>query len=114
MRFSLRSLFVIVTIVALIGGFVGWFRHLHYVQIRKLNAVLAEYPQIDKVWLITNDDVTLEVEQVYFSIAGEPGLIFKCGGIDHVGPLVFKNRLEAALRRMRPVTLPNYATEHRH
>jgi hypothetical protein len=113
MRFCLRSLFLCVTATAIICAAVGSIRGCYYVQLRAVDGVLSEYPEIDRVWLITNDDVELEVEQVYFSTDAEPELIYRSDGIDTVSTLEFRTRLERALREKRPVELPTYVTEHR-
>jgi hypothetical protein len=82
MRFGLRSMFVVVTIIALLGGCIGWLRYGYYVQVRAAKAVLAEFPEIDRVSFTTNDDVSLEVEGVYVSVKDSPGLILNCSGMD--------------------------------
>jgi len=112
MRFSIRTLFVFVTLIALIAGVIGWVRNLYYVQLRAVNSVLAEYPQIDKVWLCTNDDVTLEVEQLYFSTVDQPELTFGIDGIDGASKSEIRKRLQHALQERRPVTRPYYATQY--
>jgi hypothetical protein len=112
MRFGLRSMFVVVTIFALLAGGIGWLRYAYYVQVRKTKAVLAEFPQIDRVWFVTNDDVHLEVEIVYFSVTDQPGLILESLGIDHASKALFRQRLQEALRERVPVNLPSYAEEY--
>ena len=113
MRFNIRTLFVIVTLVALIAGVVGWIRNLYFVQLRTVNSALAEYPEIDKVWLCTNDDVTLEVEQLYFSTIDQPELTFGIEGIDGASRSEISKRLQDALQEKRPVTRPYSATQYR-
>ena len=112
MRFGLRSLFLYVTVTAMFCAAIGSIRGCYYVQLRAVDAVLSEHPEIDRVWLSTNDDVELEVEEVYFSIVSEPGSIYRSDGIDTVSKAEFRTRLERALREKRPVQLPAYATEH--
>lgn len=113
MRYGLRSLFVVVTLFALFGGCIGWFRHAYYVQLREVKAVLAEFPEIDRVWLSTNDDVTLEVELVYFSLKNLPEATFMSQGIDGATKPEFRRRLQEALREKQSVDLPSYVTELR-
>jgi hypothetical protein len=113
MRFGLRSLFVLVTLFALFGGCIGWLRHAYYVQLRDVKAVLAEFPEIDRVWLGTNDDVQLEVELVYFSLKNQPGLILLSQGIDGATKPEFRRRLQEALQERQPVDLPSHVKEYR-
>ena len=113
MRFRLRTLFVIVALIALIAGVIGWVRNLYYGQLLTVNSVLAEYPEIDKVWLCTNDDVTFEVEQLYFSTIDQPELTFGIEGIDGESSSEIRQRLRRTLQERRPVTRPNHATELR-
>ena len=101
------------TIVAMIVGFAVWIGNPYYVQMRRVNAVLAEFPEIRKVWLCTNDDVTLEVEKLYFSTVDRPEVTFGIDGIDGASRSEIRKRLKDALRERRPVTRPNYATRHR-
>jgi hypothetical protein len=105
-RFGLRSLFFVMAAVALVCGGYKWLREQYYVEARTVNAVLAEHPEIDRVWFSTNDDVTLEVEQVYFSLRDQPGLTFCADGIDGVSETEFRQQLERALREQRPVPRP--------
>jgi hypothetical protein len=74
--------------------------------------VLAEYPEIDRVWLMTNDDVELEVEAVYISVVGQPGLTFGFGGIDGASKSEIREHLDRALLEKRPIQRPNYVREH--
>jgi hypothetical protein len=108
-QFSLRKFFVVITLVALVSGAVGGVRRLYYVQVSQVRAVLDEYPEIDRVWIGTNDDVVLEVEKVFFTVNNRPGAIFQSGGIDYVGEAEFRRRLDQALRERREVELPDYA-----
>jgi hypothetical protein len=112
MRFSLRSMFVIVTLAAMICGLIAWLRGQHYVQLRTVNSVLAEYPEIGNVWLITNDDVTLEVEHLYFSTIDQPGVTYGIYGIDGASKSEIRKRLDDALRERRPVARPGYAAQY--
>jgi hypothetical protein len=114
MRFSLRSLFIVMTFVAVIGGVTLLVRSFYYVQLRRVNTVLAEHPEICMVWLCTNDDVTLEIEEMYFSTVDQPEVTFGIDGIDGASKSEIRRRLEDALREKRPVTRPNYATQYRH
>jgi hypothetical protein len=110
-RFSLRKAFTWMTLLALfVGGITGVARLHHYQQVRRVRAVLAEYPQVDRVWIGTNDDVQLEVEEVYFTVDDQSGAIFRSGGIDYVGEAEFRRRVEQALRERREVELPGYVT----
>jgi hypothetical protein len=88
------------------------FRKEYYWGLNAVNAVLAEHPEIDRVWLSINPDVTLEVEGVYFSIVGQPNVIFHSDGIDGTTQEEFRERLERALRERHPVPRPEYATEY--
>lgn len=88
----------------------GLFYYGYYVQLRTVNSVLAEFPEIDKVWLCTNDDVTLEVEGLWFSTLDQPEAVFEIGyGIDGASKSTIRTRLRKALRERRPVTLPAHA-----
>lgn len=112
MRFSLRSLFGVMTyaviIAAIVVGFISWVRNLYYVQVRTVTAVLAEYPEIDRVWIGTNDDVSLEVQELYFSVVGEPNLSFGVYGIDGASKSTIRQKLDDALREKRPKKRPTH------
>ncbi len=112
MRFGLRTLLVIVAVVALSCGFIAWLRGQYYVQLRTVNSVLAQYPEIGNVWLVRNDDVTLEVEELFFSTVDQPGVTYRIDGIDGASKSEIRRRLEDAMRERRPVTLPNFAVPY--
>jgi hypothetical protein len=111
-QFSLRSLFVMTAIVAGFSYFIFWCRNFYYFQLQDVRAALAEHPEIDRVWFGTNDDVQLEVEQVYFSIKGQPDMTFYFDGIDYVGKREFRKRLERALMERQPVVRPDWVVEY--
>jgi hypothetical protein len=106
MRFSIRAFFFVTAIIAVISYGVYWARNDYYSQLRAVSGVLAEHPEIDKVWLGTNPDVQLEVEQVYFSIVGQPDLTFYTYGMDGSTTREFRERLERALQERHPVPRP--------
>jgi hypothetical protein len=96
------------TIPALCGGLI---HDGYYVQLHTVNSVLAEFPEIDKVWLSTNDDVTLEVEGLWFSTVDQPGAVFEIEhGIDGASQWQIRKWLRQALWERRPVKLPAHAT----
>lgn len=109
-QYSLRTFFIVTTIVAAIGGVVGWARGLYHVQVRQARSVLDDYPEIERVWIGTNVDMVLEVEEIYFTVANQPGAVYHSGGIDYVGEGEFRRRLDRALRERRKVDLPDYVT----
>ena len=111
-RFSLRSLFLLTAIVAAFCYPVQLVRTFYYWQLHDVRAVLVEHPEIDRVWLETNDDVQLEVERVYFSIKGQPDLTFHSYGIDGVSKWEFRKRLERALNERQPVVRPPFVDEY--
>lgn len=99
--------FLALTIPALCGGL---FYDGYYVQLHTVDSVLAEFPEIDKVWLCTNDDVTLEVEGLWFSTFDEPGAVFEIEhGIDGASESQIRKWLRQALLDRRPVKLPAHA-----
>ena len=112
-RFRLTTLFVTVTVVALQLTAIVWLNHRYHRQLRDVRSVVAEHPEIDSMWLGTNDDVELEVEQVFFSVQGEPGLTFYSHGIDKKSKEQFRRRLERALTERQPVVRPDYVQECR-
>lgn len=101
--------FLSVTIPVLCGGL---FYDGYYVQLRTVESVIAEFPEIDRVWLSTNDDVTLEVEELWFSTFNQPRAVFEIHGIDGASKSEIRTRLRQALLERRPVTLPARATYH--
>jgi hypothetical protein len=109
-------LFVFVTLAAMLCGCISWginwFRSEYYVQLRTVDSVLAEFPQIERVWLCTNSDLTLEVERLFFSTVDRPGLILGVDWIDGASKSVIRERLRQALREQRPVRLPSNAWQH--
>jgi hypothetical protein len=111
MRFSIKQLLFAITIVAALSAFVAWAQGLYYIQVRIVRSVLAEYPQIEKVWLATNEDVTLEVEQAFFSLAGVPGVILAIDGIDGASKSEIRERIERALNAKQPVQLPDWPAD---
>jgi hypothetical protein len=109
MRFKLRTVFLATALIAVACAAMTWILGLYYVQVRRVNAALSNYPEIDRVWFCTNDDVTLEVEQLYFSTVSEPQHIFMIDRIDGVSVFEIRRRLDRALRERRQVTLPRCA-----
>ena len=103
------------TLAVLFCGAVVWLNNNYgyYSQVRTVNAALAKHPEIDKVWLSTNDDVRLEVEQLYFSVAGEPRVTYRIDGIDGASKSEIGEKLERALLEKQSVVLPGWVTEHR-
>ena len=111
MQFGLRSLFIVVTLAALFCGCIAWVRSFYYVQVRRVDSVLAEFPEIDKVWLFTNDDLTLEVEGIWFSTLGQPRVIYEVkGATDGASKAEIRSLLKQALAKRHPVQLPARAT----
>ena len=106
-QFSLRALLVTCGCAALVCWGVSCIRYAYFVQLRTLNFVLAEFPEIDKVWLCTNDDVTLEIEGLWFSTVDQPQAVF---GIDGASKSEIRKRLRRVLVERRPVELPPRAT----
>jgi hypothetical protein len=108
-----RDIFFAVMIVAVICGGVVWLHKLyyfmHYTQVRTVSSALADHPEIEKVWVCTNEDVELEIEKLYFSIADEPGVILKINGIDAASKSEIQQKLERAIRQQPSVDLPTYA-----
>ena len=92
------------TIPALCGGLL---HDGYYVQLHTVDSVLAEFPEIDKVWLCTNDDVTLEVEGLWFSTCDDPQAVFGIEwGIDGASESELRSKLSQVLLERRPVKLP--------
>jgi hypothetical protein len=97
-----------VTSAALCGGLIYDGYHI---QLHAVDSVLAEFPEIDDVWLCTNDDVTLEVEGLWFSTVDQPGIVFGIDyGIDGASKSEIRRRLRQVLQERRPVELPARAT----
>ena len=111
-RFSLRSLFIITAIVAGFSYAVYWCHHAYYWQLYDVRDVLAEHPEIDKVWLSTNNDVDLEVEQVYFSIQGQPDVTYDAHRVDGQDRREFRKHLERAVQERKPVVRPDWVVEY--
>jgi hypothetical protein len=112
-RFRLKTMLVAVTLVALQLGTILLLNDQYYRQLRDVRSVLADHPEIDRIWLGTNDDVEIEVEQVFFSIQGQPGTTFYSHGIDTVSKDEFRRGLERALKERQPVVRPDYVQEYR-
>jgi hypothetical protein len=70
-RFSLRGIFVNITIAAGLLGFIKWIPSQYYWQLNDVKAVLAEYPEIEDIYIAGNDDVCYEADAVYFCVAGQ-------------------------------------------
>jgi hypothetical protein len=111
-HFSLRSMFVITAIVAGFSYAVYWCNQAYYWQLYDVRDVLAEHPEIDRVWLGTNNDVDLEVEQVFFSLKGQPDLTYDSHRIDGQDKREFRKSLERALEERRPVVRPDWVVEY--
>jgi hypothetical protein len=94
-------MFVVFGIVALLLGVWGRLRHWYYVQLREVYAAFAEHPELEIVRLVTNDDVELEVEQVYFIEKGHPENVYFTYGPDELERGEFRAELEKALREKR-------------
>jgi hypothetical protein len=116
-RYRLRDLLITVAAVALVLGSIVFLANLwhslYYVQVGTVRSALAEHPEIENVWVCTNDDVELEVEALFFTIAGRPGEVLGIGGIDGASKSKILEELHRALREDRPTQIPAYA-ESRH
>src|SRR5689334_9677082 len=86
--------FVAVTVAALCSGLLY---DGHYIQLHTVNYVLAEFPEIDKVWLCTNDDLTLEVEGLWFTTVDQPEAVF---GIEQGTDGATRTQLRNELKRV--------------
>ena len=78
----------------------------------KAQDVLAEFSEIDRVWIWSNPDVQLEVEQIYFTLVGQPEVTYFAYGMDGSSKAEFRDRLAKAIREKTPVTRPVYAVEY--
>jgi hypothetical protein len=67
--------------------------------------VLAAYTQIDKVWLSTNESVELEVEELCFSVSGQPSVVCEVHGIDGVVKNQIRALVDQALEEKRSARL---------
>ena len=85
----------------------------HNIQLHTLGAVLNEFPEIDRVWLRTNEDVTVEVEGLWFSTVDQPEVVFQIGSIDGSTKTEIRKKLKLALRERRQVPLPTYVSGFR-
>lgn len=101
------------TITAVLCYVTTRVRDSYLFQLHNVNSVLAEYPNIDKVWLVTNDDITLEVEQVYFSLIGQPRVTFTIDGTQDDTKSEIRRKMDHAMEDKIPVARPHYLTEHR-
>lgn len=71
-RFTPRRLILLVAVVAF-SAFIGkTLARSYYWQIYDVHAVVANYPQIEDLDIIGNDDVFYEVEELCFAVAGKP------------------------------------------
>jgi hypothetical protein len=113
LRFRLRTLFVAVAVIAFALGGVVWLFNLYesfyYEQVSTVRTALAEHPEIETVWVLTNDDVQFEMEQLFFTVAGKPGVILGTSGVDGATKVEILAELDRALREQRPAQLPSYA-----
>jgi hypothetical protein len=110
-QFSLRALLVACGFAALVCQCISSLRYDYLAQLRTVNSVLAEFPEIDKVWLCTNDDVTLEVEGLWFSTVDQPQVVFGIDyRIDGASKSEIRRRLRQVILERRPVELPARAT----
>lgn len=112
MKFSLRTLLIVVAVIAAVCWLFSAAWNIRQGQVIATNAVLADFPEIDRVWFTTNDDLQLEVEWVYFTVANNPTEVYVAQGVDHRGKAAFRADLERALTEKVPVLLPSYASEH--
>lgn len=113
MRFSLRTALIGMALLAALCTAVNWVLGIYYIQLRRVNAVVAEYPEIERVWLSTNDDVTLEVEVIYFTTNDAPGITLEVAGTDGASKAELRRGIERALRERQPVALPDWAVDAR-
>lgn len=70
MRFRLRGLLIITTIVALILGLIVLERKRYNWQLDNLHRIVASHPEIKIVDIQGNEDLWYEVEVVTFSVGG--------------------------------------------
>jgi hypothetical protein len=111
-QFSLRTLLVATACVAAVFGGISYLRELYLVQVRRIESVLAEFPEIDRVWLDTNDDVELEVEGLWFSTHDQPKAVFSIEGtgLDGASKPEIRKRLRRAILERTPTKLPEGVT----
>jgi len=106
-QFSLKTLFVGTMCFAAVCAGLSWLRGLYLIQVRTVESVLAEFPEIDRVWLFTNDDVTLEVEGLWFSTIDQPNVVFEAEGmLDGASTSEIRALLQQALSKRQPTSLP--------
>src|SRR5262245_45844659 len=106
-RFPLRSLFVATAVAVLIlAGIKNLHDGIYFKQVRTVRAALAEHPEIDQVWVCTNDDVSLEIEEICFTIVGDPGTTYGIFGTDKQSKSELLTKLDNALKKHETVILP--------
>jgi hypothetical protein len=108
-QFSLKGLMAAVLFAAVIAWAVKQMLDRYYIQLHTVDSVLADFPEIDKVWLWTNDDVTLEVQGLWFSTVDQPAVVFGIEGIDGATKSDLRKGLKRVLLERHPVPLPAYA-----
>jgi hypothetical protein len=72
-NFSLRGAILNVTAAALLLGFIKWASGQYYWQLNAVRAVLSEYPEIENIKILGNEDLWYEAELITFSVTGIPG-----------------------------------------
>ncbi len=112
MRFSLSILFRIVLIVSVIGTVFCLARGVRFRQLHRANRVIAEFPQVAEFWLMTNDDVEIEVEHIWISTHSHPEIAYEIAGTDGISTSELRARIKNALIEQRPTRRPAYYTHH--
>jgi hypothetical protein len=110
-QFSLKTLFVGTMCFAAVCAGLSWLRGVYLIQVRTVESLLTEFPEIDRVWLSTNDDIMLEVEGLWFSTVDQPNVIFEAEGmLDGASKSKIRELLRQALFKRQPTPLPARAT----
>jgi hypothetical protein len=97
-------------VFAVVGGCIYGVRETYFAQLRTVDAVIAEFSEIDRVWLCANYDVTFEVDGLWFSVVDQPGVVYGIGyGVDDLHESEIRRRVREAILDRCAMQLPHNA-----
>ncbi|MCA9195028.1 MAG: hypothetical protein KDB03_24820 [Planctomycetales bacterium] len=81
MRFTIRNLLLVVTVVAVVCAILAYARRVYYADRWQANSMLADVKGISNIQLHSHTEVVEEVHSSSFAVEGHPHSIIEIGGL---------------------------------